>query len=42
MEASEILQIYVHEDDSVQRKLTKKAQKLQKKYFLGDIYPQGN
>ena len=33
MEASEILSIYVHEDDSVHKKLTKKAIKLQKQYY---------
>ena len=33
MEASELFEIYSHEDDSVQKKLTKKAVKLQKKYY---------
>ena len=33
MEASEILSIYVREDDSVHKKLTKKAIKLQKQYY---------
>lgn len=33
MEASELLDIYVREDDSVQKKLTKKAIKLQKQYY---------
>ena len=33
MEASEMFEIYQHEDDSVQKKLTKKAIKLQKKYY---------
>lgn len=33
MEASDLLNIYVHEDDSVQKKLTKRAIKLQKKYY---------
>ena len=33
MEASELFEIYQHEDDSVQKKLTKKAIKLQKKYY---------
>lgn len=33
MEASELLNIYVHEDDSVHKKLTKKAIKLQKQYY---------
>ena len=33
MGASELFEIYSHEDDSVQKKLTKKAIKLQKKYY---------
>ncbi len=33
MEAPELFEIYQHEDDSVQKKLTKKAIKLQKKYY---------
>lgn len=33
MEASELVNVYVHEDDSVQKKLTKRAIKLQKKYY---------
>lgn len=33
MEASELFEIYHREDDSVQKKLTKKAIKLQKKYY---------
>jgi len=33
MEATELFDIYKHEDDSVQKKLSKKAIKLQKKYY---------
>jgi len=33
MEATELFDIYSHEDDSVQKKLTKKAIKLQRKYY---------
>lgn len=33
MEASNLFEIYQHEDDSVRKKLTKKAIKLQKKYY---------
>ena len=33
MEATELFEIYQHEDDSVRKKLTKKAIKLQKQYY---------
>lgn len=33
MEATDILKVYTNEDDSVQKKLTKRAIKLQKKYY---------